>query len=109
MLKKLWNILFGTKENTLNVNIEIKNLDKIVEVLSNLSNSSAIINTGGNQQKNEVAQKNIVENAIDNKKEHLKEDPATAKFKGSIEALIGARTHIEAFVVKGQMIERFDI
>jgi hypothetical protein len=37
------------------------------------------------------------------------EDPATAKFKGSIEALIDARTHIEAFVVKGQMIERFDI
>ena len=37
------------------------------------------------------------------------EDPATAKFKGSIEALIDARTHIEAFVVKGQMIERFNI
>ena len=37
------------------------------------------------------------------------EDPATAKFKGSIEALIDARTHIEAFVVKGQMIEHFDI
>ena len=37
------------------------------------------------------------------------EDPAAAKFKGSIEALIGARVHIEAFVVKGQMIERFDI
>ncbi len=37
------------------------------------------------------------------------EDPATAKFEGSIETLIGARTHIEAFVVKGQMIERFDI
>ena len=37
------------------------------------------------------------------------EDPATAKFKGSIEALIDARAHIEAFVVKGQMIERFDI
>ena len=37
------------------------------------------------------------------------EDPTTAKFKGSIEALIDARTHIEAFVVKGQMIERFDI
>ncbi len=36
------------------------------------------------------------------------EDPATAKFKGSIETLIGARTHIEAFVVKGQMIERFN-
>ena len=37
------------------------------------------------------------------------EDPATAEFKSSIEALMGARTHIEAFVAKGQMIEHFDI
>jgi hypothetical protein len=37
------------------------------------------------------------------------EDPAMAKFTGSIEALVDARTHIEAFVVKGQMIEHFDI
>ena len=37
------------------------------------------------------------------------EDPVTAKFKGSIEALVDARTHIEAFVVKGQLIERFDV
>ena len=37
------------------------------------------------------------------------EDPATAKFKGAIEALMDARTHIEAFIAKGQMIERFEI
>jgi hypothetical protein len=37
------------------------------------------------------------------------EDPATAKFKGAMEALIDARTHIEAFVVKGKMIEHFEI
>ena len=37
------------------------------------------------------------------------EDPATAEFKGSIETIIGARTQIEAFIVKGRMIERFDI
>lgn len=37
------------------------------------------------------------------------EDPATAEFKGSIEALRSARTQIEAFVAKGQMIEHFDI
>lgn len=37
------------------------------------------------------------------------EDPATAKFKGSIEALIDARTHIEAFILKGKMIEHFEI
>ena len=37
------------------------------------------------------------------------EDPATAKFKGAIETLIEARTHIEAFVVKGKMIEHFEI
>ena len=36
------------------------------------------------------------------------EDPAVAKFKGSIEALIDARTHIEAFIAKGKMIEHFD-
>ena len=29
--------------------------------------------------------------------------------KGSIETLIDARTHIEAFIVKGKMIECFDI
>ena len=37
------------------------------------------------------------------------EDPVTAEFKSSIEALMGARTHIEAFVAKGQIIEHFDI
>lgn len=37
------------------------------------------------------------------------EDPATEKFKGSIEALIDARTHIEAFILKGKMIEHFEI
>jgi len=37
------------------------------------------------------------------------EDPATAKFKGAIEALIDASTHIEAFIAKGQMIEHFEI
>ena len=37
------------------------------------------------------------------------EDPATAKFKGAIEALIDARTRIEAFVAKGKMIEHFKI
>lgn len=37
------------------------------------------------------------------------EDPATAKFKGSIEALMDARTHIEAFILKGKMIEHFEI
>jgi predicted DNA-binding protein YlxM (UPF0122 family) len=37
------------------------------------------------------------------------EDPATAKFKGAIDALIDARTHIEAFIAKGQMIEHFEI
>jgi hypothetical protein len=37
------------------------------------------------------------------------EDPATAKYKGAIEALIDARTHIEAFVAKGKMIENFEI
>jgi len=37
------------------------------------------------------------------------EDPVTAKFKGSIEALVDARTHIEALVVRGQLIERFDV
>ena len=37
------------------------------------------------------------------------EDPVTAKFKGSIENLVDARTHIEALVVRGQLIERFDV
>ena len=37
------------------------------------------------------------------------EDPATAKFKGAIEALIDARTHIEAFIARGRMIEHFEI
>ncbi len=37
------------------------------------------------------------------------EDPVTEKFKGSIEALIDARTHIEAFILKGKMIEHFEI
>jgi hypothetical protein len=37
------------------------------------------------------------------------EDPATAGFKSSIEALMSARTHIEAFVARGQMIEHFDV
>ena len=38
-----------------------------------------------------------------------KEDPVSAEFKRAIEVLTVARTHIGAFVVKGQMIENFDV
>ena len=38
-----------------------------------------------------------------------KEDPVSAEFKRAIEVLTDARTHIGAFVVKGQMIENFDV
>jgi hypothetical protein len=38
-----------------------------------------------------------------------KDDPVSAEFKRAIEVLTDARTHIAAFVVKGQVIERFDV
>lgn len=38
-----------------------------------------------------------------------KDDPVSAEFKRAIDVLTDARTHIEAFVVKGQVIERFDV
>ena len=38
-----------------------------------------------------------------------KDDPVSAEFKRAIEALTEARNHIAAFVVKGQMIEGFDV
>ncbi|MGD8883760.1 MAG: hypothetical protein PVI82_17810 [Desulfobacterales bacterium] len=38
-----------------------------------------------------------------------KDDPVSAEFKRAIDGLTDARTHIEAFVVKGQVIERFDV
>ena len=38
-----------------------------------------------------------------------KDDPVSAEFKRAIDVLRDARTHIGAFVVKGQMIERFDV
>jgi len=37
------------------------------------------------------------------------DDPVSAEFKHAIEVLTDARTHIGTFVVKGQMIERFDV
>jgi hypothetical protein len=37
------------------------------------------------------------------------DDPVIAEFKRAIEVLTDARTHIGTFVVKGQMIERFDV
>jgi hypothetical protein len=37
-----------------------------------------------------------------------KDDPVSAEFKRAIEVLTDARTQIGTFVVKGQMIERFD-
>jgi hypothetical protein len=38
-----------------------------------------------------------------------KDDPVSAEFKRAIDVLRDARTHIGAFVVKGQMIENFDV
>ena len=38
-----------------------------------------------------------------------KNDPVGAEFKRAIEVLADARTHIGTFVVKGQMIEGFDV
>jgi predicted DNA-binding protein YlxM (UPF0122 family) len=38
-----------------------------------------------------------------------KDDPVSAEFKRAIDVLTDARAHIETFVVKGQMIERFDV
>ena len=37
-----------------------------------------------------------------------KDDPVSAEFKRAIDTLADARTHIRAFVVKGQVIEHFD-
>ena len=38
-----------------------------------------------------------------------KDDPVSAEFKRAIDVLRDARTHIGAFLVKGQVIERFDV
>ena len=38
-----------------------------------------------------------------------KDDPVSAEFKRAIDVLTDARTHIGAFVVKGQMIENFEV
>jgi hypothetical protein len=38
-----------------------------------------------------------------------KDDPVSAEFKRAIDVLTDARTHIGAFVVKGQLIEHFDV
>ncbi|MGD9239548.1 MAG: hypothetical protein PVG69_05960 [Desulfobacterales bacterium] len=38
-----------------------------------------------------------------------KDDPVSAEFKRAIDVLRDARTHIGAFVVKGQMIENFNV
>jgi citrate lyase gamma subunit len=38
----------------------------------------------------------------------IKQKVVTAEFKGAIEALIEARTHIGTFIVKGQIIENFN-
>jgi hypothetical protein len=38
-----------------------------------------------------------------------KDDPVSVEFKRAIDVLTDARTYIEAFVVKGQVIERFDV
>ena len=38
-----------------------------------------------------------------------KDDPVSTEFKRAIDVLTDARTHIGAFVVKGQVIERFDV
>ena len=38
-----------------------------------------------------------------------KDDPVSAEFKRAIEVLADARTHIGAFVTKGQMLENFDV
>jgi len=38
-----------------------------------------------------------------------KNDPVSAEFKRAIEVLADARTHISAFVTKGQTIENFDV
>jgi hypothetical protein len=38
-----------------------------------------------------------------------KDDPVSAEFKRAIEVLADSRTHIGAFVTKGQMIENFDV
>ena len=37
------------------------------------------------------------------------DDPVSAEFKRAIDVLTDARTHIGAFVVKGQLIEHFDV
>ena len=38
-----------------------------------------------------------------------KDDPVSTEFRRAIDVLTDARTHIDAFVVKGQMIENFEV
>ena len=75
MLKSFWNSLFGSKEINLNVSIEIKDLDRIVEVLSSLPSRSFVSN---NENNSKNIDRNTNSSNIINKKEVLKDDPVSA-------------------------------
>jgi len=76
VLKNFWNSLFGSKEVNLNIKIELKDLDKIVEVLSSLPNRSFVVNNENNSKN--IPQSQNQSNII-GKRETLKDDPISAE------------------------------
>jgi hypothetical protein len=75
VLKSIWKSLFGSKEINLNVSIEIKDLDKIVGVLSSLPVRSFVEN---NENNSKNIGRNTNQSNIISKKETLKDDPISA-------------------------------
>jgi hypothetical protein len=102
-IREWWNRLFGPKNQeatlNINVNIAVKDLDKIVGVLSKLSPNRVIIEeVNQNRQINNKDTPNAPDDLQIQKKSqkaHLKEDPITAKDVAEIFSAGGIKKGID--------------
>ncbi len=85
MFKKIIDLLFSSKQEiNLNINVEIKNLNKFVEVLSPLLNSSVILKKDTEEKREDKYIVSETKSSTKKEKKVNKEDPTTVEDVASI-------------------------